>query len=176
MCRVPSGPGGSHGRARVSRHGSDRGNRSVLNEKDGDVVPHQIPVPLLRVEAHCKAADVAGRVAEPRDPATVENRTKRSSIEASVKTEAQEASQSFGEAKRAMGARPPGMYHAARDALVVEVHDLFAAGGSRRAAWARARLRRRLLSVSSTGTPSPWSGVSPPWAHWELTRPLRRTP
>ena len=34
----------------------------VLNEEDGDVVSDQIPVPLLRVEAHCKAADVAGGV------------------------------------------------------------------------------------------------------------------
>ena len=34
----------------------------VLNEEDRDVVPYEIPVALLGVEAHGKTADVAGGV------------------------------------------------------------------------------------------------------------------
>ena len=48
----------------------------VLDEEDRHVVADEIEVAFLRVELDGEAADVAGESLEPREPATVEKRTK----------------------------------------------------------------------------------------------------
>ena len=47
----------------------------VLNEKNRNVIPYNVPVPLFRVELYGKPRTSRARSAEPLLPATVEKRT-----------------------------------------------------------------------------------------------------
>lgn len=77
---VPVGVGAVHVRPRIAFDDmvQVRKFQRIAQEKDRRVVPHQVPVPLVRVEFDRETADVALRVGSPRSPATVEKRTKQS--------------------------------------------------------------------------------------------------
>ena len=48
----------------------------VLDKEDGDIVPDEIVIPLFRIKLDGKTAHVTGKSVAPREPTTVEKRTK----------------------------------------------------------------------------------------------------
>ncbi len=100
----------------------------VLDEEDGDVVPHQVEIALLGVELHRKAADVArqvGRalVAGDRREAREHRNTFAGPLQ---EIGGRQVGQRVQALEEAMSGRAPGVDDPLGNALVVEVHDLFA--------------------------------------------------
>ena len=100
----------------------------VLDEEHRRVVPDQVPVALGRVELDCKAADVAGGIHRP--GAASDGREAGEHVAAVAGLLEQRRAGQFGDCLRdlegAMRGRSAGVDDPLRDALVVEVEDLFA--------------------------------------------------
>ena len=100
----------------------------VLDEEHRDVVADDVPVAFFGIELDREAAHIAGKSAEPLFPATVEKRTKAGVFSpARWKMSARVMSDKrFIGLKKAVSPETAGVDHALRNALVVEVENLFA--------------------------------------------------
>ena len=115
---------------RLGLHGMDEVRKldRILNEEDGDVVADEIPDALVRVEFDREPRTSRGVSADPRDPATVEKRTKTGvCFEGSPEQfRLGEMGQVLVDLEIAVRRGPARVDDPLRDSLVVEVSDLLA--------------------------------------------------
>jgi hypothetical protein len=111
---------------RLDRVDEIRELHRVLDEEDGDIVSHEVEVPLVGVELDREAPHVARQIARAprarhRGEAHEHRRLPRGILE---ERGPRVAGQRPVDLEVAVGRRTPGVHHALRDALVIEVGDL----------------------------------------------------
>ena len=152
---------------RLGRMDQVRELDTVLDEEHRDVVADQIPVAFASVETDSESPHVTGGVRRAPRPGHRGKADEGRSVDRRITQDGGTGQflDRLGQSEGAVGGRTPGVDHSLGDPLVVEVHDLLTKVKIVEEAVGPRSPIRRLLSVSSTGTPVTVVRTSPPWAH-----------